>query len=133
MTMLYGQDDPDGVVATGLHGWGGRLLPVRITRTGRCRFTLATSATSETVDFSKITAIRYSAIDDPAAVIARAIAGGGRDPPTLQLVILAGADDAICGPQGCTGHRVFALHDAGRLAAAQAAAAAFRSHACPPR
>ena len=128
--MLFGQDDPDDVVAAGLHGLGGRLLPVRISKTGWCRFTVATSATSETVDFSRITALRYSAVEDPAAVIARAIAGRGRNLSTLQLVIIDGVANAICGTQGCTEHRVFALHDAGRLGAAQAAAATFRNHAC---
>ena len=132
--LLYGQPDPANITAAGLHGLGGRVVPVGLTQTGRCRFTVATATQSEDIDFEQVEAIHFLDMPNPAAGIANLSAP--RLSPRLQrlaVAVLEGSGGAFCNDTGCLSKRVFALRDPEHLGEARAAAAAFQARFCHRR
>ena len=129
--MLFGQRDPDAVMAAGLHGLGARPVRVTIGRLADCRFKIATTDRSEIIDFRQVTLIRHASMADPAAGVAFSLQPGPIGIARLPVAILAGRGDAFCGEAGCVDRRVFALADEAMLGAASAAATSFRQRSCP--
>ena len=111
---LYGQADPDHVTAAGLHGLGGPKGPITLTQTGNCRFTVATPGRGETIDFSRVSGIRYVEMADPAVGLAAMFAPTSREPARarrLTVAIVEGVADDECGTVGCAARRVFGVSD----------------------
>ena len=135
--FLFGQPDPDHIVAKGLYGLDKEDSTVLIAEDDKCRFTVSSPGKSEAIaiNFNEVAQIRISIVDNLASAFAAALFPAAKKQTIKKdiFVQIMGTKNAICSKEECVAKRAFIFTDLDQLQRARRAAEYFRGHFCHGR